>query len=294
MAAGHGAALEEHETVPHQVRVVRVVSDQDHPETCVAGGGDVLEDDAGLLDAEGGGGLVQDEDLGPEVHGAGDGHALALAAREGPDGLVDVAQVDAHAQQLGAGGLAHQLHVEAAEGSAAAGGLGAEEEVPPDRHQGDDGEVLVDGGDAAVEGRARVGELGLLPLDLEGAGVVPVQPRDDLDEGGLPCAVVAEHTGDPAGGDLQGDALEGADVAVVLADVGQLHQGGPGLGAGRGVRAHLLSSARLRTQAFSSVASRSMAPRKNLNQSGFHWAYTMPLLVMPKMKAPTAEPMAEP
>lgn len=266
--------------------MVRVVGDQDHAEARVPGGGDVLEDHSGLLDAEGRGGLVEYEDLRPEVHGAGDGHALAFTAGQGADGLVHVAQVDAHAQQLGAGGLAHEVHVEAAQGAAAAGGLGAEEEVPPDGHQGDDGEVLVDGGDAVVEGRAGVGEDGLL-LDLEGAGVVPVQPRDDLDEGGLAGAVVAEDTGDLARGDLQRDLLEGADVPVELADAGQLHQGGC-VGHGH------FASARLRTHALSSVASRSMAPRKNLNQSGFHWAYTMPLLVMPKMKAPTAEPMAEP
>ena len=158
VAAGHGAALEQHETVADQVGVVRVVGDEDHAEAGVAGGGDVLEDHAGLLDAEGGGRLVEDEDLGAEVDGAGDGHALALAAGEGADGLVDVAQVDAHAQQLRAGGLAHQVDVEALEGAGALGRLGAEEEVPPDRHQRDDGEVLVDGGDAAVQGLARVGE----------------------------------------------------------------------------------------------------------------------------------------
>ncbi len=275
---------------------MRVVGDQDHTEAGVAGRGDVLEDHTGLLDAEGRGRLVEYEDLRPEIDGAGDGHALPLAAGEGADGLVDVAQVDAHAQQLGAGGPAHELHVEAAQGAAALRRLGAEEEVAPDGHQRDDGEVLVDGRDAVVEGRARVGQHGLLTLDLEGAGVVPVQPRDDLDEGGFACTVVAEDAGDLTRGDLQGDVLEGSDVAVVLADAGQLHQGGRRVrGHGGGFAGgHLLASARLRTHALSSVASRSIAPRKNLNQSGFHWAYTMPLLVMPKMKAPTAEPMAEP
>ncbi len=242
--------------------MVRVVRDQDHAETRVACGGDVLEDHSGLLDAKGCGGLVEYEDLRAEVDGACDGHALPLPAGQRADGLVDVAQVDAHAQHLGAGGLAHEVHVEAPEGAAAPGGLGAEEEIAPDGHERDDGEVLVDGGDAVVQGRAGVGEHGLLALDLEGAGVVLVQPCDDLDEGGLAGAVVAEDTGDLARRDLQGHPLEGADVAVVLADVGQLHQCG----------GHARASARLRTHALRSVARRSIAPRKNLNQSGFHWA----------------------
>ena len=38
----------------------------------------------GLGRAEGRGGLVHDEDLGVEVHGAGDGHRLALPARQRP------------------------------------------------------------------------------------------------------------------------------------------------------------------------------------------------------------------
>lgn len=90
---------------------------------------------------------------------------------------------------------------------------------------------------------------------------MPVQPRDDLDEGGFPGAVVAEHTGDLPRVHLQRDTFQGPDVPVVLADVGQLDQ-----------RCHAFASARLRTHAFRSVASSSIAPRKNLYQSGFHCA----------------------
>ncbi|CAM5711800.1 hypothetical protein SBADM41S_04385 [Streptomyces badius] len=249
--------------------MVRVVRDEDHAEAGVAGGRHVLQDHAGLLDAEGGGGLVQDEDLGTEVDGAGDGHALALTAGQGADGLVDVAQVDAHAEQFGTGRLAHLADVEALEGADARRRLGAEEEVPPDRHQGDDGEVLVDGGDAPVQGVARVGEGGLLALDEEASGVVTVQPCDDLDEGGLAGAVVAEDAGDLARVDLQRDVLQGFDVAVELGHVGQFDERGRALlGRGR----HDVASARLRTHALSRVARSSIAPRKNLNQSGFHSA----------------------
>ena len=59
----------------------------------------------------------------------------------------------------------------------------------------------------------------LLAVDLHRALVVRVQAGDDLDQGRLAGAVVAEDAGDLAGVDGQVDALEGADGAVGLADV---------------------------------------------------------------------------
>ena len=56
------------------------------------------------------------EHPGAEVDGPGDGHALALAAGERADGLVDVAQVDAHLRQLAARGLASSSRRRAANG----------------------------------------------------------------------------------------------------------------------------------------------------------------------------------
>ncbi len=101
----HGAQAQDAEVVADHVGVVGVVGDEDDAQAAVAGGGDVLEDDAGLFDAEGCGGLVEDEDAGAEVDGAGDGHGLALAAGEGADGLVEVVQDDAHVAQFLVRGL---------------------------------------------------------------------------------------------------------------------------------------------------------------------------------------------
>jgi hypothetical protein len=69
---------------------------------------DVLQHHAGLLDAERGRGLVEDEHLRAEVHRPRDRHALPLAAGEGADRLVDVAQVDAHVEQFVLAGLLHE------------------------------------------------------------------------------------------------------------------------------------------------------------------------------------------
>ncbi|CAH0327618.1 hypothetical protein SRABI128_06285 [Microbacterium sp. Bi128] len=71
--------------------MVRVVGDEDDPEAAVAGLQDVAEHHAGLLHAQGRGGLVQDQDLRAEVHGPGDRDALAFTAGELADGLLDVA-----------------------------------------------------------------------------------------------------------------------------------------------------------------------------------------------------------
>ena len=76
--------------VPDQERVMGVVGDEHDPDAGLARLVDVLEDDARLLDAERRGRLVEDQDLRPEIDRAGDGDALALAARQRPERLVDV------------------------------------------------------------------------------------------------------------------------------------------------------------------------------------------------------------
>src|SRR3972149_3775709 len=62
--------------------MVEVVGDEDHRKSAALGLADVIEDLARLLDGEGGGGLVQDDQLGPEMHRPTDGDGLALAAGE--------------------------------------------------------------------------------------------------------------------------------------------------------------------------------------------------------------------
>ncbi len=63
------------------------MGDENHAEALLAGAVDVAQDHAGLVDAEGGGGLVEDEHLGAEIDSAGDGDGLSLAAGERSDGL---------------------------------------------------------------------------------------------------------------------------------------------------------------------------------------------------------------
>jgi hypothetical protein len=194
------------------------------PRPALARLGDVLQHHAGLLDAQRRGRLVEDEHAGPEVHRPGDGDALALAAGERADRLVDVLDEDAHLLQLGVGDLPHGLDVERRHRVPALADLRAEEEVAPHLHEAHDGEVLVDGRDARVERLARGGEPPLLAVDEQPALGVRVQARHDLDERGLAGAVVPEDAGDLPRVDRQVDALERQDRAVGLADVLHLHE----------------------------------------------------------------------
>ena len=210
--------------VADQVGVVRVVGDEHDAQAGVPRRRGVLEHDTGLLDAERRGRLVEDQHPGAEVDRPGDRHALPLAAGERADRLVDVLDDDAHLAQLLVGDPLHVLDLEAASGHACRRHLGAEEEVAPDLHERHDGEVLVDGRDAVVERLPRRAEVHLLAVDLQRALVVRVQAGDDLDQGRLAGAVVAEHAGDLAGVDRQVDALERPDGAVDLADVDHLDE----------------------------------------------------------------------
>ena len=219
------AQLEDHEVVTHQVGVVRVVRDEHDPQAGVAGRGGVLQHDTRLLHPERRRRLVEDQHACTEVDGAGDGDALTLAAGELTDGLVDVLDHDAHLAQLLVGDALHLLDLHPREREAAGRHLGAEEEVAPHLHQADHGEVLVDGGDAVLQCLPRRGEVDLLPVHRERAFVVRVQAGDDLDQGRLAGAVVAEDAGHLAGADREVDPPQGPDRAVALAHVLHLDQG---------------------------------------------------------------------
>jgi hypothetical protein len=192
--------------------VVRIVGDEDDAEPAVARLCDVAQHDTRLLDAERRRRLVEDQHLRAEVDGARDRDRLPLAARERADRLVGIPDVDAHLAELLDHRLLRELHVHALQRPLPLRRLGAEEEVPPDRHQRDRREVLEDGGDAALLGLARRVEARLLTLEQELTLVVLVDARQDLDEGRLARAVVTQHAGHLVGPDLHADVLQ-RDVA---------------------------------------------------------------------------------
>ena len=70
------------------MRMAHVVGDEDHADALLAHLVDGRQDVGGLTHAERRSGLVEDQHLGTEVDGAGDGDGLPLAAREGADRLL--------------------------------------------------------------------------------------------------------------------------------------------------------------------------------------------------------------
>ena len=84
---GHDLApAQHHDAIHHLEDVVDVVGDEDAGVAGVAGVADEAQDTLRLGHAEVVGGLVEDDELAVEVHGAGDGDCLALATRERVDG----------------------------------------------------------------------------------------------------------------------------------------------------------------------------------------------------------------
>jgi hypothetical protein len=102
--------------------------------------------------------------------------------------------------------------------------LAAQKEVAGDAHQRDHRQVLVDRGYPSIEGVTRRDEPDLLALDKHPALVVLVDAGEDLDQGGLPRAVVAEQTHNLPGADAHGDVLQSDDLPEVLRDVLYLDQ----------------------------------------------------------------------
>ena len=88
MLAGFGAAdvadqrspPQHHDAVAATQHVAHVVADHDHRNPLLREPGDELQDLLGLLDAERGGGLVQEHDVTPPGHRPGNRDGLALAA----------------------------------------------------------------------------------------------------------------------------------------------------------------------------------------------------------------------
>ena len=216
---GEVPAAEDQEAIADRVGVFESGRDEDDGGAALGGAADQAEHGGGLLDAEGGGGLVEHEHARAVIEGAGDGDGLALAAGEGAGGAVGVADFHVEFGHFRGEGGAGVAGVELAEEAPAVDGLGAEEEVAPEREEGDEGEVLVDGEDAeracAAGGIERDGVA--VELDVPAAGLMDA--AEGLDEDGLAGAVVAEHAGDFAGVEVDGDVFERGDLLEADAEV---------------------------------------------------------------------------
>ena len=155
-------------------------------------------------------GLVEQEDLGFTHDGPADGHALALAARQG---LGLAVQIVADVQHLGGG-------VDAAPdvGLVDLRQRQGEAHVLAHRHVRIERIGLEHHGDAAIRGRQ---PRDVAPADLDRAAVQLLQPGDGAQQGGLAAARGPDEHDELAVGDLQVDALQHLDRAEALPDPAQ-------------------------------------------------------------------------
>ena len=207
-------------------------------------------------------GLVEDQHARAVIDRPGDGHALALAARQGADRLLRVAQVDADLGEF----LGHDriglLRVEAPERENAPGGLAAEKEVAGDAHQRDHRQVLEHRRDALVQRLARRAEQHLVAVHEHLALGRLVHARQCLDQGRFAGAVVAKKAMHLPGIRGEGHVLQRDHRTEPPRDVPQLDDR-------RGIerRHHLASVALRRTRLLTRTAIRSIPPRNTWNQS---------------------------
>ena len=160
------------------------------------------------------------------MHGACDGDGLALAARQGADGLGRVAHVDADVGHRLAGDAVGEFLVDARERQPAPGRLTAEEEIARNAHQRDHAEILEHGRHAERLRVARIAERDRLAVDQYVALVGPVHADENLDQRRLSGTIVAKEAMHLAGIDLDVDILQRAHRAEIDADVAQFHGGG--------------------------------------------------------------------
>ena len=173
-----------------------------------------------LLRGEGGGGLVEDQDVRAAVERLEDLHALLHA-----DGDVLNFGVGVDGQPVALGDLHHifargghvQLH--------ALGGLGAEDNVLGDGEGLDQHEMLVHHADAGIDGVAGIVHVDLFPVDQDIAGGGLEQAVELVHQRRLARAVFAEDRVDFAFVDGEVDAVVGHKIAEAFDDVAHFNDG---------------------------------------------------------------------
>ena len=217
------ALVHEDDPVGDRAGEAHLVGDDEHGHAGASELENDVEDLAHHFRIEGGGDLVEEEDLGGHHEGAHDGDALALAAGELARVVVGaVRQADA---------LEQFQRPRARVGARFSGDeAGGERQVP---HDGEVGEELVrleDHADAAANlgpGDAGRGQVGPVEEDLP--GVDGFEAVNGAQERGLAAAGGPDDDDDFTVGDVEGDTAQGvvsAGVGLVEVDEAQLRVGG--------------------------------------------------------------------
>ena len=182
-----------------------------------------LEELLRLLRRQDGGRLVEHEDVRLAVERLQDLDPLLLAHGDvlDPGGGVDC-------EAVAVGDLAHApLGLAHVEEDPLAGRLLVEDDVLRDRHHGDEHEVLVHHADARLDRCVRRSEPHRLPLDRDLALVGVVEPVEDVHQGRLAGAVLAEQGVHLALDQVEVDVVVRDGSREALRDVAHLEHLGP-------------------------------------------------------------------
>ena len=220
---GHERAVAQHRVGVAELKDLgHLVRDEDERGALVAQGPHDLEEVLDLGGIERRGGLVQDEQLGVEEERAADLQQLLLALLEVVLlALLEVGDerggVDVHSQALKEVARLGD-HGPLVEREERAHLLLAQEDVLVGQKVVEEVELLVDEGDARpLDGLDRgAGEVGAVKGD--GAGVGGIGAGQDVHEGGLARAVLAEKGVDLPARNVEVDAPQDGDAAERLAD----------------------------------------------------------------------------
>ena len=215
------AAPDDRDPVGDLEDLVELVADEDDAVALGREAAQDLEDLLGLLRCQDGGRLVEDEDLGVAVERLEDLDPLLPADGQGAD--LDVG-VDLEAEPSTefddpAIGLV------AVEEDRIGHRLLAEDDVLGDGQDRDEHEVLVDHADPAGDRVRGTGQVDLGAIEQDRALVGRGQPVEDVHQGGLAGAVLAEQRVDLARPDVEIDVVVGDDARIPLRDAAHLERG---------------------------------------------------------------------
>jgi hypothetical protein len=201
--------------------VVDVVADEEDPEPLVLQLLDEVAHLGRLGGAERGGRLVHDHDPCVEVHGARDGHGLALPAGERDHGLLEALEVGVqpahHLPRL-------VLHRTVVERAPEVRHLAAQEHVGRRIDVVGERELLVDALDVEVLGVARVADDPGLAVHQDLARVGGMRSGERADQRRLACAVAADEAQHLPRIDVDAHVIHRVDAAERHPDVAHLDE----------------------------------------------------------------------
>jgi len=152
---------------------------------------------------QGGGGLVEHDDLGVVGNGLGDLYHLPLGDGHGAHNLVGI-HVDSQLLEHGHGVLEHFLFVHQSQ----LRGIAAQPQVVHDGTLQCLVQFLMDHGHAVVQGFLTALEVDLPALEINVAFILIIDAEQALHQGGLACAVFAHQGMDRTGLHLQGYMIQ--------------------------------------------------------------------------------------